>query len=336
MKRIISVFLVLVMLSAAMMIPAEAAGTLVHSDTFDEGIAPKNWETGNHAFKWHRDGYIYGYADARVLESRYTGREQKIFDQFYVSYDIRVCGFDDLNPSEITENHVFGFWYRDLFENEGGSQGCVYQFFIEVETGDAYILKSTYDGQGIKYRDEHGILQTLEIKPVKICEGNIGGPVPMGEDIPFAEIGMRVTEGRIEGYYNQQLVCFAEYDPNAEKLGDTCLAGVDATVGSQKCPILIWNGRDGNYHGKLYINIDNFEVWTPDYDFANTAYGDVDGNGKINLGDVSAMLKKIAKYDVTIDEDAADVDVNGKLNLADVSMVLKYIAKWDVTLGQAK
>ena len=63
-------------------------------------------------------------------------------------------------------------------------------------------------------------------------------------------------------------------------------------------------------------------------------YGDVTGEGKINLGDVSLMLKKIAKWDVTLDSDAADVTGDGKINLADVSLLLKYIAKWDVVLGK--
>lgn len=62
-------------------------------------------------------------------------------------------------------------------------------------------------------------------------------------------------------------------------------------------------------------------------------FGDADGNGKVNLSDVSAMLKYIAKWDVTIDTVAADVDRNEKVNLNDVSAILKYIAKWDIVLG---
>lgn len=58
--------------------------------------------------------------------------------------------------------------------------------------------------------------------------------------------------------------------------------------------------------------------------------GNADREGKLNLNDVSAMLKKIAKWDVDIDAVAADVDGNGNVNLSDVSAVLKKIAKWDV------
>jgi len=66
-------------------------------------------------------------------------------------------------------------------------------------------------------------------------------------------------------------------------------------------------------------------VAKPDY-----IKGDVTGDGKVNLADVSLILKKIAKWDVTMIDAAADVTGDGKTNLADVSLILKKIAKWDV------
>ncbi len=64
--------------------------------------------------------------------------------------------------------------------------------------------------------------------------------------------------------------------------------------------------------------------------------GDANADGKINLGDVSTMLKSVARWTVDIAEDAADVDTNSKVNLADAATVLKYIAKWGVRLGNMK
>lgn len=58
--------------------------------------------------------------------------------------------------------------------------------------------------------------------------------------------------------------------------------------------------------------------------------GDADGNNKLNLIDVSRILKKIAGWDVEV-SDIADYDGNGKLNLRDVSNILKYIAGWRIT-----
>lgn len=60
--------------------------------------------------------------------------------------------------------------------------------------------------------------------------------------------------------------------------------------------------------------------------------GDASRDGKINLGDASAMLKSIAKWSIDISSGAADIDGGGKVNLGDVSTLLKYLAKWDVKL----
>ncbi|MBE6707706.1 MAG: hypothetical protein E7578_00515 [Ruminococcaceae bacterium] len=60
--------------------------------------------------------------------------------------------------------------------------------------------------------------------------------------------------------------------------------------------------------------------------------GDANGDGKINLTDVSMILKHIAKWSVTLDLDVADVNDDGKVNLTDASLILKFIAKWDVIL----
>ncbi len=58
--------------------------------------------------------------------------------------------------------------------------------------------------------------------------------------------------------------------------------------------------------------------------------GNADRNTVINLTDVSSMLKKIAGWNIEIDEVAADVDGSGNVNITDVSTVLKKIAGWDV------
>ena len=66
----------------------------------------------------------------------------------------------------------------------------------------------------------------------------------------------------------------------------------------------------------------------------STVYGDANGDGKVNLDDVTEMLKYIAKWEgVAVDAVAADVNVDGSIALADVTLMLQYIAKWDVVLG---
>ncbi len=63
-------------------------------------------------------------------------------------------------------------------------------------------------------------------------------------------------------------------------------------------------------------------------------YGDVNGDEKVTLSDVSKVLQSIAKWDVKdFNADAADVTGDGKVTLSDASRMLQFIAKWDVTLG---
>ncbi len=64
--------------------------------------------------------------------------------------------------------------------------------------------------------------------------------------------------------------------------------------------------------------------------------GDANADGKINVSDVTTVLKKIAAWDVACDVQAADADMSGKTNLSDVTLLLKYLANWDVTLGNVK
>lgn len=81
-------------------------------------------------------------------------------------------------------------------------------------------------------------------------------------------------------------------------------------------------------YGDKYVYSDTFVVTAEEY--VDVMKGDVTGDGKVNLSDISLILKYIAKWDVTLNEKAADVTGDGKINLSDVSLILKYIAKWDV------
>ena len=62
-------------------------------------------------------------------------------------------------------------------------------------------------------------------------------------------------------------------------------------------------------------------------------YGDLNSDGKINLMDLVALRKHLAKWTITIDTQAADCTGDGKVNLMDLVLLRKYLAKWNVTLG---
>ena len=96
-------------------------------------------------------------------------------------------------------------------------------------------------------------------------------------------------------------------------------------------------GKDGTAKADDAAVATDDSVVAGDVSLKTIIYGDVTCDGKVNLGDVSAALKKIAKWESSINEYAADVDKNAKLNLGDVSKMLKKIAKWeDVSLGNVR
>ena len=65
-------------------------------------------------------------------------------------------------------------------------------------------------------------------------------------------------------------------------------------------------------------------------------YGDVNNDGNVNLLDLIALRKYLAKWDIKIDESAADCNVDEKVNLLDLILMRKYLAKWNVVIGPQK
>ncbi len=117
------------------------------------------------------------------------------------------------------------------------------------------------------------------------------------------------------------------------------ITGIPGTVGSDELTAMFVDPNNSitvSYNGKTLFGeaVPTGAILSNNSEsFTVIIYGDVDSNAKINLADVSNLLKKIAKWDVTPDEFASDVNLDGKVNLGDVSLILKKIAKWRVWLG---
>lgn len=326
MKKILCLAMTAVMLLSVFTFTVSAKGSVIFSDTFDKGFLPKNWITdpGSCRFKWDSDNQcIYEYDNAKVLQSNY-GRFGKWWDQFYASFDVQIRDFYDLSEYGGTA-HTISLWYRDRMESKD-NMGAVYTFTLDVETGYCTLVKE----HEWKYYDENGVMADAYTKAV-LSEATIEDfKMEIGDNAPWYEIGIRITEGKIECYFEQKLIISAEVDPEEPKLGDYTMNSVDASVGSMKSAVLFLNS--GNY-----LALDNFYVRTPDYDFVDVIFGDVNGDEKINLADVTKVLQYIAKWELAdFNKDAADVNADGKINLSDATKMLKYIAKWEnINLGYA-
>ena len=61
--------------------------------------------------------------------------------------------------------------------------------------------------------------------------------------------------------------------------------------------------------------------------------GDASGDGKLNLSDVSIVMKSVAKWNISFKKISADTNLDGRINLSDAANMLKYIAKWNITIG---
>ena len=341
MKKLTALLLAAIMLVSVLAIGTSATGEITFSDDFTGGFSARNWLISNSEFTWDKENKnILGYGDAIVLETHY-GKGEKWWDKFYAEMDFQIRGDDNMHPSTTDSPHTVSMWYRDLMENgeNGGESGAIYMFTIEVETCKV-LLHKYYD---FSYKDEHDITQK-GIVDADIAVGQLEEKIEMGEDAPWYNFGIRVTEGKIECYFNQKLVLTSSVSDGTEKIGPVSVDSVDETVGTQKSAVLFFNG--GGHLGPEYyplgatnyLAFDNFEVWTPDYDFVETpevVYGDVNSDGNINLSDVSKILQAIAKWEITdYNELAADVNSDSTVNLSDVTVMLRHIADWvEIKLG---
>ena len=334
MKRIVTLFLAVVMIATVLSVTAGAKGKLIYSDNFDDGFRPKNWLTDRETchFEWDKKyGYIQGYSDAVVLQSNFGTKNNKWWAKGYISIDFAILDFDDANlpnPSENPEEnkHYVTLWYTDLMEkgeavNDPKQRGALYEYSVEIETGKATLHK-TYNN--FKYTDDYGIGQIGNVDAV-IAEGQIDETIEFGND-NWYNIGWRIDDGKIECYFNGKLIMSSSVADGNVKYGNTYADAVDATVGSEKSAFVFIN--NGNW-----IALDNFEVWTPDYDFVvvDSIPGDANCDGVFDINDVTTLLQSIAGWDLeTYDASAADViGDDGNADMNDVIYMLQTIAGWE-------
>lgn len=64
-------------------------------------------------------------------------------------------------------------------------------------------------------------------------------------------------------------------------------------------------------------------------------YGDVTGDGDVNMRDLARIQQKLSKWDVDyVYDETADVTGDGEVNMRDLARLQQWLSKWEVVLGK--
>lgn len=80
------------------------------------------------------------------------------------------------------------------------------------------------------------------------------------------------------------------------------------------------------------VNAANLEI-NNQGDEITIKYGDINGDGSINVGDGVTLKKHLAGMTVKIDMTASDVNLDGKINTTDAVLLMRHLAGMNVELG---
>ena len=235
-KRIISVICTIAMLFSVMCIGASAEGLYIDTHFKDWAELSDQFFAG--CFYNTDEGFLYGFAEAKTLQSRYTKVDGGYIDGSYTwrTYDATVTlaiGDDDLSESDRWVNLVYR---NDNLKCYGRSDETQYIAF-------------SYDIQNGCFRITDGWNNTDP-------DCQLMDPVYTYIDTDYGEVfitlGISVERGRIRCFYNDQLV-FDFVDSDDEYL-----------IAKEKNS-MFYLQQDGNF-----LQISNIKVADQGYIFSGT------------------------------------------------------------------
>ena len=129
---------------------------------------------------------------------------------------------------------------------------------------------------------------------------------------------------------------------NGTKLADSVTIMGDVGTGYQTVPsaavenIYVVKYTRGNIYGRFTQEPQEVTyIYTNYVPESIRQYGDVDGNGVVNISDATELQKILAGLSDK-DKTNLDFDYNGVVNISDVTMLMKYLAGYSVSQGTVK
>ncbi|MBE6708810.1 MAG: hypothetical protein E7578_06170 [Ruminococcaceae bacterium] len=246
------------------------------------------------AWCFYENEGICGGADAKALQTQIDDfRYGNYWPNYgYLTYDMTITLVAVDDPESENDRFVNLVYCNDNPCRAGLSD-------------ERIMMSFTYDFRNKCFRFTHGWNNTDPeyqfMEPVYI---------EISDDITeYYTLGMSVEHDRIRCFYNDTLV-FDYKDTEGRYL----------ISNSENSPFLFW--QDGNC-----VHITNISVDRPGY-LLEPSYliGDANGDGGVDLSDVSLMMKYIAKWkELDINVYASDIGRDGKVTLADAAEVMRCI-----------
>ena len=234
-KKLIAVFICLVMIAGIAIATVSADAKILFYDPFD--TKKENdwlWDSSNFYVK---DGVLMGDPTAVIHQSAYDPKYGQIrrWDTFTNKVDIKIVDYDESNFIGS------GLWWRDYntsFEEENAGAN---------EDGEIWTYRYNYVTNSVILESDYLTNKGMTAKTYQLPRNAVKiGP---DDDPTTFSLGWRIQPGKIECYFNNQLVI-------------TC-TDVPADLGTHReSPILLMNHS-------AYVEFDNFVVATVDYNLFN-------------------------------------------------------------------
>ncbi|HAZ91002.1 MAG TPA: hypothetical protein DCX21_03410, partial [Eubacterium sp.] len=141
---------------------------------------------------------------------------------------------------------------------------------------------------------EGGMISESLNNPVMLCWESVDGSKSDGL---FATLTFRINDDAVYGSYEEINVTF-----NPDDIYDSDTINVPTTV---------INGG---------VSVTSYMA------------GDINGDGKVNLKDVTRLKQYLLGWKVTVVDQALDVNGDGKVNLKDVTRLKQYLLGWNVSI----